>query len=432
MQFVFDHTSGIAPRDVMERAQSLDAYRSIVNDALNSATYDAPESSVRLPFDLERAEVIVKMTEQLHDDALRYVVVVGIGGSNLGTRAIYEALRGPLDLLDVRTPKLLFLDTVNPELCGGILRILSDLDGPEQFIVLSVSKSGGTAETIVNTEALLTGLAPRFGDIHHRLVVVTDRGSKLWSAAASPSHRLAIPERVGGRYSVLSAVGIFPLHLAGLDVSALHAGARDMANACVADPPSNPALQSASLTYLHYQRGLRTHNSFLFHPSLASLGLWYRQLMGESIGKEHDLDGAIVREGIVPIVSIGSTDLHSMAQLFYGGPQEVFTNIIIAPFRESITLPPTLQFPNLVANIEGKSYEDIMDAIIHGVAETYVDAGLPFATVALDAVSEYELGAYLQFRMIEMMYLAQLLHVNAFDQPAVEAYKKATKFLLAQ
>ncbi|HLD45088.1 MAG TPA: glucose-6-phosphate isomerase, partial [bacterium] len=228
---------------------------------------------------------------------------------------------------------------------------------------------------------------------------------------------------VGGRYSVLSAVGLFPLALSGVDIKHLLAGARDAVNDCTNKSlKTNRALCSAIVSFINYTKGHSVHNTFLFAPELESLGKWYRQLMAESLGK----DG----KGLAPLVSIGSTDMHSLAQLFYGGANNAITTIVTAPANGSVKVPKKLIFPGLVEHLEGKSLEELMNAISTGTTTTYKKLKRPVVSIAFEKLNAYELGYYLQFRMIEIMYLAKLMDVDAFDQPMVEGYKKETKVLL--
>ena len=184
----------------------------------------------------------------------------------------------------------------------------------------------------------------------------------------------------------------------------------------------NNALTFAAHTFTHYTKGHTIHNTFFFAPELESLGKWYRQLMAESLGK----DG----KGLTPIVSIGSTDLHSMAQLYFGGANNTITNIVTAPSKGTVRVPKKLVFPGLVENVSGKSLESIMQAISQGTKTTYKKLKRPMVSIELEKLDARELGYYLQTRMIEIMYLAQLLDVNAFDQPMVKSYKKETRGLL--
>jgi len=194
----------------------------------------------------------------------------------------------------------------------------------------------------------------------------------------------------------------------------------------------NYAMLSAGITYHYWAEHVRISNSFFFNPEMESAGKWYRQLMGESIGKSHNLDGEEVHAGITPIVTIGSTDLHSMAQLYSGGPRDKLTTIIYSSQTQIKTdLPRELEFAGLVDGIAGKDFAKIMDAIVGGVKAAYLKNELPFMEVGFSEITARTVGAFLQFKMLEEMYLARLLNVNAFDQPNVEDYKLETKKLLA-
>jgi len=181
---------------------------------------------------------------------------------------------------------------------------------------------------------------------------------------------------------------------------------------------------------LQHEHGFTINDNFFFHPELESVGKWYRQLMGESVGKEQSLTGEVVHAGITPTVSLGSTDLHSVGQLYLGGPKDKLTTFVSSKQTASLSVPDERVFPNLVPMITGRSAADIMAAILQGVKIAYQKADLPFMEVVLDSLDEESIGAYLQFKMLEMMYLGQLLSVNSFDQPNVESYKVETKQIL--
>ncbi len=431
MKFHATHTL-IDDAELTKTAASLNEYRAHLQAVAQKTDYADPECSLQLPSDdgqLERAQALV---EAIKTPTLQYIVVIGIGGSNLGTQAVYDAIAGSMSLLYDRLPKLLFLDTVSDERMTAVVRILSRMPSREDFAIISVSKSGGTTETISNTEVLWRSLEEQFGDVRDRFCFITDEGSNLWKASEQhKTHRIAIPKQVGGRYSVMSAVGLVPLLLGKIDIEAMRSGARDALQDNLSDDLTrNHALVSAACTYLHAELGRSIHNSFVYAAKLESLGKWYRQLMGESVGKEKNLNGDVVNAGITPIVSIGSTDLHSMAQLYYGGPDDKFTNIIYS-FKGDINLVPReMKMPGLVQDIGGKSLEQITAAIVGGVKAAYKNKQRPFLEIDMEGITPRELGYYLQFRMIEMMYLAKLMNVNAFNQPAVESYKEATRELL--
>ncbi|MBT5808212.1 hypothetical protein HOI18_02950 [Candidatus Uhrbacteria bacterium] len=427
------NVAGVDESDIQSVADTLADYREHLAEIATRVDYKDPEASLQLPFDDDLLEQVRNLGKSIQTSTLQYVIVVGIGGSNLGTKAIYDSIAGSMNLLVDRLPKLLFLDTVSDDQMTGVTQRLIRMHSKDDFAILSISKSGGTTEVIANTEVLWKILGDHFGDISDRITTITTEGSALWKAAATKGlGKIAIPENVGGRYSVFSAVGLLPLYLANIDLDQIRKGARDaIKDGTHTNLKKNHAMVSAIHTHLHAQQGRNIHNSFLFAPKLEALGKWYRQLMGESIGKEQDLDGNTVNAGVTPIVSIGSTDLHSMAQLYYGGPDDKFTNIIYSFKGDINVVPHSLQMPRLVKNVQGKSLERISEAIVGGVKTAYTAKNRPFIEIDLQGVTPRELGYYLQFRMIEMMYLAKLMNVNAFNQPAVETYKEATRKLLA-
>jgi len=168
----------------------------------------------------------------------------------------------------------------------------------------------------------------------------------------------------------------------------------------------------------------------VFNSELESLGKWYRQLLGESIGKEKDKDGNSINFGITPTVSVGSTDLHSMGQLYIGGPKDKLTTFIWAALPKNTQDISSSLFPNLVEGIDGKTTQYVMDAILDGTKNAYEKNKLPFMEVVMENISEKSLGEFMQFKMMEMLYLGKLLNINPFDQPSVEEYKSEVRKIL--
>ncbi len=418
--------------DLGSTLSQLDDYTAHLEQVRQSGTYEAAESSLNLSADEALLEQVKTVAAQKVTGKLKYSVVVGIGGSNLGTKAVYDALVGQHDLLDAtRFPRLLFAETTDPEWLAAASKLVAGVTDPEEVLVTLISKSGGTTETLANFEILMAPLTAKFGvDVTNRVVAITDEGSKLWEAASAKGMAcLAIPKQVGGRYSVLSAVGLLPLLSVGIDIEQLRDGARQVLEQCLGGG-ENIAAQSAAVLAMQLKQGKVINDNFFFHPELESVGKWYRQLMGESVGKEKSLSGETVHAGITPTVSLGSTDLHSVGQLYLGGPKDKLTTFVSSSRSIAVDVPSQRVLPVLVPMIDGKSAADIMTAILEGVKIAYQKAGLPYMEVVLDGINEQSLGAYLQFKMLEMMYLGQLLNVNCFDQPNVEAYKIETKRLL--
>lgn len=416
--------------DTKSSLEGLASYTARLNEVRASTRYGEFESSICLPNDEVLLGRVKEIASDKVSDALKYSIVVGIGGSNLGTKAVYDALFGTRDMLEpTRFPKMLFAETADPEWLLSVSNLLNSLEGPDEVLVSVISKSGGTTETMANFEIIMQCLREKFGDSVDRVVAITDEGSKLWDAAkALGIASLAIPDPVGGRYSVLSAVGLLPLFSVGIDIERLRNGASDMLDRVLGD--DSIAAQSAAVLALSRDAGKIINDNFFFHPELESVGKWYRQLMGESVGKEQSLSGDTVHAGITPTVSLGSTDLHSVGQLYLGGPRDKLTTFVSTVKSSDVHVPVERIFPDIVPMVTAKSAKEIMAAILEGVKIAYGKADLPYMEVVLDDINEYEIGAYLQFKMVEMMYLGQLLNVNSFDQPNVESYKVETKHLL--
>jgi glucose-6-phosphate isomerase len=396
--------------------------------------YEDVRASVNLPVDDNAVQHVLSVVEEKKKLKPRFIVVVGIGGSNLGSLAVFEAILGKKYNLKTKEKKILFADTVDSDLIYDIIQIIEPvLKNNENIILNVVSKSGSTTETIANFEVLLQLLEKYSDTPQESVVVTTDHDSKLWHHAKEKQYAvLEIPKKVGGRYSVFSSVGLFPLAMIGVDITRLLNGAKQMRIRCLQrDVKKNPAALAAACSYLHYKKGKNIHDLFLFSDDLESIGKWYRQLLAESIGKEHDLSNNQVFTGITPTYSIGSTDLHSVAQLYLGGPFDKFTTFVhIKDNKHVLNLPNYPAYDQLVNGIQKRSMQEIMAAIYEGVKTAFVKGKRPFMEIALPDKSEESIGQFLQFKMMETMILGGLLDVNPFDQPNVEAYKMETRKLL--
>jgi glucose-6-phosphate isomerase len=396
--------------------------------------YNDDRASLQLPEDKESLKKIKALINEKRKLNPTYIVVIGIGGSNLGTMAIQEAVLGKMYNQTGPTTKILYADTVDSEALHTIMSLIEPvLQNGGNVLINAVSKSGGTTETIANFEVLYDKIQTYRKNCQDFIIVTTDRNSKFWNLAKTEGFSvLEIPSKVGGRYSVFSAVGLFPLGILGIDIDSLVNSAQAMTKRCLVPPiQNNPAALSASLIYAHHTHGKNIHDLFLFDPGLESLGKWYRQLMGESIGKEFNQNGTRVNNGITPTVSIGSTDLHSMAQLYLGGPYDKFTTFVRVEQANSPVLIPNIpEYNSLVKGIQGKSLHDIMQAILGGVQTAFRKNKRPYVEVTLPDRTPSSIGQFLQFKMMEMMFLGALCGVNPFDQPNVEAYKQETRVIL--
>jgi len=400
----------------------------------NKCKYEDSRASIHLPDDESALQTVINLINKKNKLNPRYIVVIGIGGSNLGSLAVYEAVLGKKHNLKSERKRLVFADTVDSDLIHDIIHIIKPvLENKENIILNIVSKSGSTTETISNFEVLLNVLEKYSQNPIESVVVTTDNGSKLWNLAKEKEYSLLeIPKKVGGRYSVFSPVGLFPLGMIGVDISSLLDGAKKMKSRCLnEDVDQNPAALAASCSYLHFKENKNIHDLFLFSDDLESIGKWYRQLLAESIGKEHDMYNKQVFTGITPTYSIGSTDLHSVAQLYLGGPFDKFTTFVkVQENKHEIPLPYIEEYNRLVQGIQNRPMQEIMSAIYQGVITAFKKGNRPFIEIILPDKTESSIGQFLQFKMMEIMMLGALFHVNPFDQPNVEAYKKETRKLL--
>lgn len=423
MKFSYQH-SGLSATEIEKYSEKLLGYNSRLNEVLKNKDYSAQEASILLPSDHNIKTTVLNMVNKTCSKQLRLIFVVGIGGANLGAKAIYDAIYGHYDALELdRYPKIIFLDTQDDCVIDKIEKLINKLHHKDQVLVNAISKSGQTVETIVNFEILLSILKNKFGDVYNRLVITTDEDSAFYNNAYKTNASiLTIPKMVGGRYSVFSTVGLFPIAASGIDIDGLLDGALNMRNKCVNfSVLENPAAISALLLYHHMINKKTINDNFIFMPRLESLGKWYRQLMGEGIGK----DG----KGITPTVSIGSTDLHSVAQLYLGGPKDKFTSFIYSASSLSGKIVPENQIFGTVPDISGKTVPEILKIMATSTMASYSGSDLPFVEIEIDPTVE-DIASFMQFKMIEIMYLGNLMGINAFDQLHVELYKKEAKKLL--
>jgi glucose-6-phosphate isomerase len=396
--------------------------------------YESPYASLYCSFDeklLKTVKSLVKNKQKLKPTVL---IVVGIGGSSLGTKAIQEAVLGRYYNTSSPVIKIYFAQTVDADKTATIIQVMKAEFKKGNVVLLTVvTKSGTTTETIANFEVLLSLLKQEYPKTYHQYVVaITDKDSALWKQAQQELFSLLeIPKNVGGRYSVFSAVGLFPLAMIGIDIDQLHIGAQEALKTCLQeDIFNNSAALSALFLHINYQNKYSISDLFLFSMDLEGMGKWYRQLMGESIGKEKDLHGNKVMAGITPTVSLGSIDLHSVAQLYLAGPHDKMTTFVtVKKTNTEIILPKKAL---LLPHLSGKSFSSIMNAIVDGTKTAYFKNKRPFCSFELPEKNEFYVGQFMQIKMVEMMYLGYLMELNPFDQPNVELYKKETHKILSQ
>ncbi|MCL4361470.1 hypothetical protein M1446_03885 [Candidatus Dependentiae bacterium] len=397
--------------------------------AAQKTGYNSDYCSVNLPNDKKYFNLIKKIIDKKIKYKPKAIVIAGIGGSSLGPQAIYLALK------EKTTIECIFADTIEPQYTNEILqKIEKILKANNEIILAVISKSGTTTETLVNGSLildLLKKLRPK--NYKDFIVTITDEDSKLETVAIENKiDNLSVPQLVGGRYSVFSSVGLFPLGILNFDIEKLLNGAKKGIDLSLQKKlDKNLAALSAAIIYLEYKDKKNIHDTYIFNPELATLGAWYRQLMGESLGKQKDLKGKTVNVGITPTVSIGTNDLHSVTQLYLAGPADKTTTFINSPAQsDKIKISKNI-FSQINPQIINKSVGFIHDAIFEGVIKAYERKKRPYISITLPELNEYYLGQLMQIKMIEMMFLGHLLNINPFNQPEVELYKQETRRILS-
>ena len=366
------------------------------------------------------------------------VVVLGIGGSALGPIALRTALRPPQwNLLDDAArggqPRLHVLDNVDP---ANVSSLIGRLD-PRRSVFIVISKSGGTAETMAQYLVIRAWLNGALGEAgaRDRLVLVTDpqKGALRALARSEGIAALEIPANVGGRFSVLTPVGVLPAALIGIDTAALLAGAADMRDRCASnDLAKNIAGAWASLQYLADTRhGRHVQVLMPYSDALRDMAAWYVQLWAESLGKHRTPGDAGV--GPTPLGALGATDQHSQVQLFMEGPgDKTVTFIGVTEGSGDVEIPRLhADIPEL-AYLGGHRLGELLDIERRATAGALARRGRPNMTLTLDRVDPFHLGALFMFLELATAYAGRLYGVNAFDQPGVELGKQFTYAMLGR
>lgn len=394
----------------------------------------------RLPYARELVEQI-RAFEASPANVYEDIVVLGIGGSALGTIALREALLPPFwNSLDAdergENPRLHVLDNVDPATLGPFLDRL-DL-GTALFNV--VSKSGTTAETMSQFLIVRQRLEAQFHEeeaYRRHLVFTTDpeKGVLREIAAREQIATMPIPPAVGGRFSVLSAVGLFPAALAGIDIEALLAGARDMDERCrTGTLAENPAALFAALQWLaDTDAGAPIHVMMAYSDRLYSVADWFRQLWAESLGKRHDTKGADVFSGPTPVKALGTTDQHSQVQLYMEGPfDKTVTFLALGQPPEDVAIPELYGDIDALGYLGGRTLGELMDAERRATAAALAQRGRMNMTIELPALTPRALGELFMLLEIATVYTGALYGVDPLDQPGVELGKELTYGLMGR
>lgn len=388
--------------------------------------YETPYGALYAPYDIDTVQKIKALGDQLTKLNSHFFVLIGIGGSSLGTLAVANALR-------INTKDFLCADTIDDRDTSELLaQFRAKLAQGQRAILCMVTKSGTTAETIINSALFLEVLKEYHPDDYNKyIVVISDANSPLDVLARQESyHLLSIPQAVGGRYSVFTAAGLFPLMMLGVNIEQFCKGAHDALRSALDESIEiNEAAQCALMLYAHYEKGYILHNLFVFSHSMRDLAQWYKQLIGESLGKELNRAGERVEVGFIPFVSQGTADLHSVAQVYLAGPRTLLTSFLLDATESNNLSIPSNQIASLLPGMEGSLVTTVKSAIIKGTIAAFKKQKRPTLVTHLSQTPE-QIGAFMALKMVETILLGKLLNVNPFDQPAVELYKQETRIFL--
>jgi glucose-6-phosphate isomerase len=361
-------------------------------------------------------EVVTELNEKIE-----VMVVVGIGGSYLGSKAVIDALSHSFGICknDRPFPRIIFAgQNISEDYLGELVDYLE----PRSYAITVISKSGTTTEPAIAFRILRNHLEKKYGatEAGRRIVSITSAGrGALRNLTDEKGYRsFIIPDDVGGRYSLLTPVGLLPIMQAGFDIRQLIAGAKVMEKMTGPEVPfrENPSAVYAAARNALYRQSPKTEILASYHPKLIYLAEWWKQLYGESEGKE--------KKGIFPASVNFTADLHSMGQYIQEGQRNLFETVIsiVKPVRE-VFIPEDKDDGDGLNFLAGKRIEDVNKMAELGTMLAHVDGGVPNILIRLPELNEYYLGQLMYFFEKACAISGYLMNVNPFDQPGVEAYK---------
>lgn len=395
------------------------------NEALHSGTGKGKDflGWLNLPSSIQEADFAdVENTAKLLREHCEVVVVIGIGGSYLGAKAVIDALSNSFDWLmtERKNPVILF---AGQNIGEDYLYELQEVLKNKKFGIICISKSGTTTEPALAFRLLKTQLEEQQGkeEAKKLIVCITDKAKGALRALADKEglKSFVLEDNIGGRYSVLTPVGLLPIAVAGFDIRKLVQGAREMETVCGLDTPfeENPAAQYAAVRNELYRTGKKIEILVNYHPKLHYISEWWKQLYGESEGKEN--------KGIYPASVDFTTDLHSMGQWIQEGERTIFETVIsVKEPNHTKVIPHSEENLDGLNFLAGKRVDEVNKMAELGTQIAHVDGGVPNLKIELPKLDEFYLGELIYFFEKACGISGYLLGVNPFDQPGVEAYKK--------
>ncbi|WP_195279482.1 glucose-6-phosphate isomerase [Clostridium sp. J1101437_171009_A5] len=427
IQLDVSNATGFLPEDwLTSRTERLEQARGWLENG--SGAGGSFTGWVHLPRDYDKEEFarIRCAAKKIQSDS-QALVVVGIGGSYLGARAVIELLRSPnYNLKKKDTPDIFFAG--NGLSTDALLEII-DLVKDRDFSVNVISKSGTTTEPAVAFRIFKNLLEEKYGkeEARRRIYATTDahKGALKGLADSEGYETFVVPDAVGGRYSVLTAVGLLPIAVAGIDLEKLMEGAAQAMEALSVPGMDNPAWQYAAARHALYTLGKRTEILVGYEPAFRFFAEWWKQLYGESEGK----DG----KGLLPASVEFTADLHSMGQYIQQGERLMFESVVrFAESLGSFTIPHDPDNVDGLNFLSGKPLSFVAEQAMRGTLLAHVDGGVPNLVIQAARRDEHTVGELIYFFEYACGLSGYLLEVNPFDQPGVEAYKKNMYALLGK
>ncbi|MBR6900279.1 MAG: glucose-6-phosphate isomerase [Bacteroidales bacterium] len=385
---------------------------------------------VNLPEEYDKAEYARMKADVARLSAKSKVfVVIGIGGSYLGARMVIEALQSEFaSMVRGEKPYVVYAGhTLGEDYYTQLLTLLDH----EDYSVAVISKSGTTTEPAVAFRIVKAHLEKKYGkaEASQRIVAITDaRQGALHDIAVNEGYPMyVIPDNVGGRFSVLTPVGLLPIAMAGFDTDRLLQGAQDMRRLCIEKNTlaENPAMMYAAVRNILYRNGIKVEMLVSSLPNLRYLAEWWKQLYGESEGKDH--------KGLLPHSLSITTDLHSMGQYVQDGERLMMETMVhVAKPATHVDVPTDEHNLDGINYLVGKSLTEINDCAMQGTVQAHLEGGVPVVEIDVDRIDEYTLGQMIYFFEFACGVSGYTLGVNPFNQPGVEAYKKNMFHLLGK
>ncbi len=351
---------------------------------------------------------------------LQAVVVIGIGGSYLGAKAVIDALSHSFSHLKNNNQPLIFYagQNISEDYLAELMEIIESLE----YGIVVISKSGTTTEPAVAFRILRNHLIKKAGVLEaiKRIVAITDRqkGALKKMAGEEGYQAFIIPDDVGGRFSVLTPVGLLPIAIAGISVEEILKGASDMAQICLNEnsPEKNPAIRYAAVRNALYESGKKIEILVNYHPKLVNFAEWWKQLYGESEGKQG--------KGIFPTSVLFTTDLHSMGQYIQDGERSLFETVLsVTSSAKNLFIPSDIDNYDELNYLSGKSIGEVNKMAELGTMIAHTDGNVPNIRIEVPELSPYYIGQLIYFFEIACGISGYMLGVNPFDQPGVEDYK---------